>query len=107
MNSAIAHSWPSLAVIHFNPMYISQGKKHGEAFTCSGALIDPTTVLTTAKCVLNEPFYAGEIKRHEPIEYHISGFRVYLGVHDIKDVLNHRLTKDIVKVGIEHIFVVK
>ena len=87
-------------------MFLTHGKKHGENFTCSGVIIDPTTVLTTAKCILNEPFYSSEINRREPIEYHHSGFRVYLGVHDIRDVIHNRQTNLITQVGIEHIYVV-
>ena len=82
-------------------------RKHGENFTCSGVLIDSTTVLTTAKCLLNEGFYPSEIKKRDSSEHHYSGYRVYLGVHDIRDVLRNRLRTDTVQVGVQTIHLVK
>lgn len=111
----VKQSWPSTVFIHFDYKFNSfkQNKKRIEfkSSYCSGTLIDPNTVLTTARCIIKKVFSSNEktFKKVEPNDYHLtiaSTYKLYFGVHDMSNILNEDPKREVVVVQASDIFVV-
>jgi V8-like Glu-specific endopeptidase len=91
--TAVAHSWPSIAYILFNYQAVitigGVNRSISESSLCGGTLLDLTTVLTAAHCIVNTISYT---YNGQTYDYNVvtnkfyptfgSMYTVYLGIQD-------------------------